>query len=236
MRAEVSSVARGEGGTVNHVSGTATAGNGGDFDPRQAAALLDQATQQARRTFTPLTPLLFAFRAVVVLVVFGGFWLSVRGQHPYTGDISGWAIAVAVVLVVINVGWTARAIARAGTGVSGPAQRKWRAWKVFMVAAWIIGYAVTAPPYHAGLSHPVWGLYPASAPLLIIGLASAAVGAAFRYWPLAGASLGIVVVAAAAGLGGPAGSWLITGIGLCAAYLGIAAFTAWWQRRGMVRP
>ena len=34
-----------------------------------------------------------------MLVVFGGFWLSVRGQRPYTGDISGWAIAVAVVLV-----------------------------------------------------------------------------------------------------------------------------------------
>lgn len=47
-------------------------GNGGDFDPRQAAALLDQATQ--------------------------------RGQQPYTGDISGWAIAVAVVLVAINMG------------------------------------------------------------------------------------------------------------------------------------
>jgi len=89
----------------------------------------------ARRTFTPLTPLLFAFRAVVVLVVFGGFWLSVRGQHPYTGDISGWAIAVAIVLVLvlINVGWTAWAIACAGTGVSGPAQRQRQAWKVFMV-------------------------------------------------------------------------------------------------------
>ena len=119
---------------MNHVSDTATAGNGGDFDPCQAAALLDQVTQRARRTFTPLR------------------------------------------------------------------------------------------------------LYPASAPLLIIGLASAAVGAAFRYWPLAGTSLGTAVVAAAAGFGGPAGSWLITGIGLCAVYLGIAAFTAWWQRSGVVRP
>ena len=121
-----------------------------------------------------------------MLVVFGGLWLSVRGQHPYTGHISGWAIAVAVVLVVINIGWTAWAIGRAGAGVSGPAQRKWQAWTGIMVAAWIIGYAITAPLYHAGVSHPVWGLYPASAPLLIIGLAGAAVAAAFRYWPLAG--------------------------------------------------
>ena len=114
---------------------------GGGFDPRQAADLLDQATRQARRQFTPLSPPLFTFRAVAVLVVFGGCWLSVRGQHPYTGHISGWAIAAAVVLVAVNIGWTAWVIGRAGTGVSGPAQRKWQAWTGIMVAAWIIGYA-----------------------------------------------------------------------------------------------
>jgi hypothetical protein len=179
---------------MDHIPGTADDG----FDPGQAAALLDQATQQARRQFTPLTPLLFTFRAVVVLVVFGGFWLSVRGQHPYTGHLSGWAIAVAVVLVGINIVWTIWALERAGAGVSGPAQRKWQAWTAIMTAAWIIGYTVTAPLYHAGVSHPVWGLYPASAPLLIIGLAGAAVAAAFRYWPLAGTGLAIVVTAAAA--------------------------------------
>jgi hypothetical protein len=221
---------------MDHIPGAAGTTRDGGFDPRQAAALLDQATQQARRTFTPLTPLLFTFRAVVVLVVFGGFWLSVRGHHPYTGDISGWAIAVAVVLVGINIGWTARAIARAGAGVSGRTQRKWQAWIGIMVAAWIIGYASTAPLYHARVSHPVWGLYPASAPLLIIGLASAAVAAAFRYWPLASTSLAIAAAAAVAGFGGPAGSWLITGIGLCAVCLGMAAFTAWRQRRSVVRP
>ena len=218
---------------MDPVPGTAA---GGGFDPCQAAALLDQATRQARRQFTPLTSALLAFRAVLALVVFGGCWLSVRGQHPYTGHISGWAIAVAVVLVVINIGWTAWAIGRAGTGVSGPAQRKWQAWTVIMTAAWIIGYAITAPLYHAEVSHPAWGLYPASAPLLIIGLAGAAVAAAFRYGPLAGTCLAIAVAAAAAGFGGPAGSWLITGIGLCAVFLGIAAFTAWRQHRSMVRP
>jgi hypothetical protein len=198
--------------------------------------MLDQATLQARRAFTPLTPLLLTFRAVVVLVVFGGFWLSVRGQHPYTGHLSGWAIVVAVVLMVINIGCTAWVVGRAGSGVSGPAQRKWQAWTGFMVAAWIIAYAITAPLYHAGVSHPVWGLYPASAPLLIIGLAAAACGVAFRYWPLAGILLAIAVVAAAAGFGGPAGSWLVLSVGLCAVYLGAAAFTAWRQRRSMVGP
>jgi len=215
---------------------TTTAGdNGGNFDPQQAAALLDQATLKARRTFTPLTPLLFTFRAVGLLVVFGGFWLSVRAQHPYTGHLSSAAIAVAVVFVFVNIVWTIMAIALASTGVSGPAQRKWGAWTAIMAVAWIVGYAVAAPLYHAGASHPVWGLYPASAPLLIIGLVGATAGAAFRYWPLATVLLAIAVVAAAAGLGGPANSWLITGIGLCVVYLGIATFTALTQRRSVVR-
>jgi hypothetical protein len=218
---------------MDHTPGPA---QGGAFDPRQAAALLDQATRQARRAFTPLPPLLLTFRAVVALVAFGGCWLSVRGQRPYTGHISGWAVAVAVVLLAINIGWTAWVIRRAGTGVSGAAQRKWQAWMAIMAAAWIVGYVVTAPLYHAEVSHPVWRLYPASAPLLIIGLAGTAIAAAFRYRLLAGTALAMAAAAAAAGFGGPAGSWLILGIGLCPVFLGAAAFTAWQQHRSMVRP
>jgi hypothetical protein len=30
----------------------------------------------------PLPPLLWVSRAVLMLVAFGGLWLSVRGQHP----------------------------------------------------------------------------------------------------------------------------------------------------------
>jgi hypothetical protein len=191
--------------------------------------------QQVRRAPTPLTPLLFAFQAVLVLAGFGGVWLSVRGQRPYTEHISGSAIAVVVAVAIINVSATAWVTGRAGASGSDPAQRRWQAWKVIMVVAWIIGYAATAPHYHAGVSHPVWGLYPVSAPLLIIALAAAAVAAVLRYWPMASASLAVAVAAAAAGFGGPAGSWLIMGIGLCAVHLGSAAYTAWRQRPSMMR-
>ena len=69
---------------MNDAPDTATtAGNGGTFDPRQAAALLDQTTQQARRQLTPSPPWLLATRAVAVLAALGAIWLSVRGQHPY---------------------------------------------------------------------------------------------------------------------------------------------------------
>ena len=221
---------------MNQTPDTTAAGNGGSFEPQQAAALLDQATQQARRTFTSGSPLLWVFRAVVALVAFGSIWLSVRGhQDPYSAP-SGWVLAVVFVLVAVNIGWSAVAIKRAGAGVSGPAQRTKRAWLGVMLVAWIAAYAFTAPLYHAAASHPIWGLYPASAPLLIIGLLAAATAAARHDWPMAGTSLAIAIVAAAAGFGGPAGAWLIMGIGLCAAMLGAAALSVWQQRRSVVGP
>jgi hypothetical protein len=221
---------------MNHASGAATAGDGGNFDPQQAAALLDQATVQARRRFTPGPPLLWVYRAAFVLVAFGGYWLSVRGhQDPYSAPPGG-LVAVIFALVAINIGWSTWALKRAGAGVSGPAQRKRQAWIGVMLVAWVAAYALTVPLYHASASHPVWGLYPASAPLMIVGLAAAATSAARRDWPTAGTTLAIAIIAAVAGFGGPAGAWLIMGIGLSAVCLGTAAFKVWQQRRSVVRP
>jgi hypothetical protein len=220
---------------MNHTPDPATAENGGDFDPRQAAALLDQATWQARRTFAHPSPQLWAYRAVLVLVAFGGCWLSVRGQDPYTGPTPA-ILPVIFVLVAINIGWSVWAVRRAGAGVSGPAERKKHAWFGLMLVVFLVAYAVTAPLYHAGASHPVWGLYPASAPLLIIGLAGAAIAAALRYWTIAGILLAMAVVAAAAGFGGPADAWLIMAIGTCAVCLGAAAVTARQRRTSVIRP
>jgi hypothetical protein len=202
--------------------------------PRQAADLLEQASQQARRAFAPPSPLLWAFRAVVVLVAFGGFWLSVRGsQNPYSGP-SGWSVPVAIAFIAANIVWTTLAIRRAGTGVSGPAQRKRNAWIGGMLVLWIVAYAVTAPLYHAGPGVPVWGLYPASAPLLFIGVFGTAIAAACRYWKMTVIIGTIALVAAIAGFGGPVGVWLIMGIGMCLMCLGAAGYTAWSQHRSLV--
>ena len=138
--------------------------------------------------------------------------------------------------MAINIGWSTWALKRAGAGVSGPAQRKRRAWIGVMLVAWVAAYAFTAPLYHASASHPVWALYPASAPLMIVGLAGAATSAARRDWPTAGTTLAIAIIAAVPGFGGPAGAWLIMGIGLSAVCLGTAAFTVWQQHRSVVRP
>ena len=222
---------------MNHTPDNETlADNDRPLGPQEAAALLDQATVQARRRFSPGPPLLWVYRAAFVLVVFGGYWLSVRGrQNPYSAP-SGGLVALIFALVAINIGWSTWALKRAGAGVSGPAQRKRQAWIGVMLVVWVAAYAFTVPLYHASASYPVWALYPASAPLMIVGLAAAATSAARRDWPTAGTTLAIAIIAAVAGFGGPAGAWLIMGIGLCAVCLGTAAFKVWQQHRSVVRP
>jgi hypothetical protein len=220
---------------VNQVSDTTAAGNGGNFDPQLAAALLDQTTQEARRKFTSGPPLLWVYRAAFVLVAFGGYWLSVHHRNPYSAP-SGGLLAVIFTLVAINIAWSTWALKRAGTGVSGPAQRKRRAWIGAMLVVWAIAYAVTVPLYHAAASYPAWGLYPANAPLLIVGLVAAATAVVLKDWQMVGTTLAIAIAAAVAGFGGPAGAWLILGIGMSAVCLGTAAFKVWQQRRSVVRP
>ena len=103
---------------MNHTSDTAAAGNGGTFGPEQAAALLDQTTQQARRKFQPSPPWLLATRAVLVLAALGAIWLSVRGQHPYRGPTAA-DIPVLIAFIVVNFAATVAVRRHATAGVSG---------------------------------------------------------------------------------------------------------------------
>src|SRR5690242_10981512 len=100
---------------MNETPDTHETDNGNPLDPAAAAALLDQATQQARRSFQPNPPLISLLRAVVVGGAFGAVWLSVHGQHPYRGP-SGWAIAVAYILVALVIGGSAAALKRRTQG------------------------------------------------------------------------------------------------------------------------
>lgn len=211
-----------------------TTGSDGNFDPQQAAALLDQSTQRARHQFMPGPPLLWVYRAAMVLVAFGAFWLSVRGQQPYTGPTAP-AIAVMAALVAVNVGWSAWAVRRAASGISGPAQRAWRIWAGIMLVVLVASCSILAPAYEAGTGQPEWGLYLANGPLLITGIVGAVTSAALHVRAIAGPLLAIAVVGVIAGFSGPAGAWLVMGIGLCLVCLGTAAFKARQQRRSLVR-
>jgi hypothetical protein len=157
---------------MNHTpDSTTTAGNGGTFDPRQAAALLDQTTQQARRKLAPSPPWLLATRAAAVLAALGAIWLSVRGQHPYQGP-TGADIPVLLAFIVLNFSATVAVRERAMAGVRGRSRLR-PAEITVLVAAFAATVVLMWALADAGVSF-AW--YPTTV-LIIPGLAWAAVAA-----------------------------------------------------------
>ena len=208
---------------MNATSDT-TAGNGGTFDPQQAAALLDQTTRQARRQLQPSPPWLLATRAVMVLAALGAIWLSVRGQHPYRGPTTA-DIPILVAFIVINFAATVAFRRRATAGVRG--RSRLRPAEITVAAlAWVAVVAVMVALAAAGVSY---SLYPTTV-LIIPGLAWAAVMAARADWGNCATGLGVAAVGVAGLFAGPAGAWAVAGAGLCVVLLARAAAIARRQR------
>ena len=155
------------------VDETATADEGGELDPSTAAALLEQTKRRAQRKFDTRPPLLMLIGAVVVLVAYGAVWWSVRRQHPYSGP-SGTALAVLYTTLIVWVVVVARFFRRATSGVSGRSSRQRGAEGAAFASIWTAVYVFQGALYHAGASHAiVYGIYPAAAPLIIVGGAAA---------------------------------------------------------------
>ncbi len=147
---------------------------GGGFGPRQAAALLDQTTTQARRKLAPSPPWLLATRAVAVLAALGAVWLTVRGQHPYTGPTSA-DIPILIGFVVLNFAATVGVRQHAMTGVRGPT--RFRPAEITVLAAsWAVVPVLMWALHAAGAS---FAFYPTTV-LIVPGLAWAAVMGAAR--------------------------------------------------------
>jgi hypothetical protein len=220
---------------VNPAPDTATADNGGNFDPRQAADLLNQTTQQTRRQIEPYPAWLYLIRAFIALVGYGAVWLSVRGQHPYNHPTAA-VIPVVAVLAVVNLIAVVTVARRATAGVVG--RSRLRPAEIAVAAVvWIGVFAVMGVLASAGVSHSVvYGTYPAAVPLIAAGLAWAGVMAARRSWRTCAAAGATAVVGAIGLLAGPAGAWLVAAVGLFILLLGSAAVIAARQRRSVVRP
>jgi hypothetical protein len=208
---------------VNHTPGTAD-GNGGTFDPRQAAALLDQTTQQARRKFEPSPPWLLVTRAVLVLAALGAIWLSVRGQHPYRGPTAA-DIPVLIGFLAVNFAATVAVRRRATAGISG--RSRFSKGEIMVVVVAFAAAVVAMTGLSAAGVNFAW--YPTSV-LVIPGLAWAAIAAARASWLWFGTGLAIVALGVVGAFAGPAGSWAVAAVGLCVVLLGSAAAIAWQQR------
>jgi len=210
---------------MNHTSDT-TAGNGGTFDPREAAALLDQTRRQARRQFQPDQPWLLAIRAVLVLAALGTVWLSVRGQHPYQGP-GGSALLIVAAFVIINYTATVAVRRRATAGVSGKS-RFTPAEIAILAAAWIAPGGVMVA---LGVTWDSQSGYLLTVPLIVAGLAFAALMALRADWLSCGTGLAVAVTGAAGAAVGQPGAWAVTGVGLCLTLLGSAAVITWRLHR-----
>jgi hypothetical protein len=207
-----------------------TSDGGENLGPQEAARLLGQASQQARRRFEPNPPLLSLFRAVVVLVAFGGLWLSVHDQHPYKGP-NAVAIVVCYLAVAVALTATAGAMKKASAGITRKDRWALRAGGIVLGTSWVAAYVFMGALHAAGASNAiVYGLYPATGPLMIVGLASAAWAAAREDWRQLGTSLGVAMVAMLSAFGGPRNCWLFMGIGLAVAMAAAAVATLWAQR------
>jgi hypothetical protein len=206
------------------------AGDGGSFDPRQAATLLDQTTTQARRQLAPSPPWLLATRAVAVLAALGAIWLTVRGQHPYTGP-TGADVPILVAFVVLNFAATVGVRERALAGVHG--STRFRPAEIIVLVLAVAAVPVLMWALHAnGVS---FALYPTTV-LIVPALAFAGVLAVREGWRRAGLGLAVAVVGFAGAFAGSAGSWLVAGVGLCVVLGSKAVAIAWQQRHSAGRP
>jgi len=215
---------------AHDIDRTKTHEDEGELDPREAARLLERTNREAKRKFDVSSPLLSLLGAAVVLVAFGAVWLSVRGQHPYTGPTAA-GLLVMYGILICWIGVVVRFRRRATAGLSGRSVRQEWANAAVVVVALVAVSVFQGVLKHDGVSHAiVYGIYPPTAQLIVLGTAGAAIQAAREDWPGFGVAIAVMLVAAGSAFAGPRGVWLSDGIGCCVAVLGYAAVQAWARR------
>jgi hypothetical protein len=183
------------------------------LDPRDAQTMMTETKEKALRDLELNSMLLCLLGGSIIIVGFGIIWMSVRHQHPYQGPTPG-AIGLFYLLVIVVDLVAIAAYRRSSRGVRGR-RSKDRLIIGAVGATGLVGvFIVMGALDYAGVSHSVvYGIYPATVPLLFASVI-AALGAASRDdWTLFASALLISLVCASAAFGGPAGAWFIAGLG-----------------------
>jgi hypothetical protein len=214
----------------NDTNETAAAGEGGEFDPRAAARLLEQTRRRAQGQFEFPSPLLTLIQAVAVLAAYGAIWLSVRGQNPYSGPSLGALAALYAFVAVASIAaiWEGR---RASAGVTHRSSRQQWARAIPLVAAFLAVYVLMGALRFDGFSYAiVYGIMPAAGPLIVVGAAMAGYAAAREEWQVLGVAVAVVAVGAGSAFAGPVGVWGVAGVALFAVLVCRAIVQAWLRR------
>ncbi len=219
---------------MDRSAGTTTADNGGNFDPQQAAILLDQTTRQTRRLLEPYPPWLQLIRAIGALAIYGAIWLSVRDQHPYQHPTAA-VVPVGIAFGILNFVATVAVARRATAGVRGRSQLR-AGETITVLMLWLGVFVVMAILGSVGVNNAFsYGTYPAAVPLIVGGLAWAGITAARANWRGCASGLAVAVVGIVAIFAGPVGAWAVAGVGIFVELAVSAALTFSRQRRSVVR-
>jgi hypothetical protein len=183
-----------------------------DMSVQEAAAVVQDARARARKELVISTPLVYMAWGLVWLIGYGAMWLSVRGQHPYTGP-SGVSIAAVFVLAGFAVAAVLVIASKAAAGIDGQSVRHRR----IIGATWAIGYLsllIAAPAVSSSVSTRTLAFISFAGPVLLVGLVYILAAALGRYRPA------LVL-----------GAWLVI-VGTSCAWLAPATILATWALAG----
>ena len=202
------------------MDGTASMTEGSPMGAAEAAVIMGDADQKARRQFGVSHRVTFIVWGLGLLLGYGTMWLGLRGQHPFHGpDPATFAVvtllSVAAVMSGINE-------ARADSGVGGLSAIRRRASFLSVLIGLAAMFTLEGALVHAGASRAVISIFGASAPVLVAGLFYLATSIAQLDWPIAGLGFWLLVVAAVGGFAGPVGVWGVNALGAGLAYLLLA--------------
>jgi hypothetical protein len=200
----------------------ADASEAAGMDAQDAAVIMGEARDRARRELTVKRPVIFASWALVYLIGYGVVWLSVRGQQPFHAP-AGWALALLTLLALLALAVTAAVTDRAASGVGGVSALRRRIYWLSLAIGFLGQIVMQVALRDAGASRGVLSVFTASAPLLVAGVVLVAGTAAWLNWYMFGLGIWLIAVAAFSGFAGPAGVWAVDALAVGLPFLLMAA-------------
>jgi hypothetical protein len=163
-----------------------------DMSVQEAAAVLQDARARARKGLVISAPVVYVAWGLVWLLGYGAMWLSVRGQHPYTGP-SGVSIAAVFVLAGFAVAAVLVVAGKAAAGIGGRSVRHRR----IIGSTWATGYLallIVAPAISNSVSTRTLAFISFAGPVLLAGLTYLLAAALGRYRPALALGAWLVIV------------------------------------------
>jgi len=201
-----------------------------ELDLRRAAAIMQEARERALHELRARYPAVFAVWGLVLMIGYGVIWLSVLGQHPYTGPTPLSLVALTLLLAV-GAATTVIIVGRALTGIGGASVAQRRVHYLALTAGLVGIFALEGALAHAGASDSLIGVYGAVAPMLMTGAIYTASPAVWQDWSTRALGAWLVVVAASSAYAGPVGVWGVAGLLAGLGFMAVAVV-----RRGRDRP